>query len=156
LNSQEVDALVSHLRQQMEETRAAKSKISIERDEAVARNACLTQMVNKSRKQRAGVGGGRRDLIDSSSPGSMGSPSVYQFVNVATGEVETIETPASERDASRNEARANEERRASAQDTLDNVLVCNDETNARYQEEIRRRDAQNEELDVQNEKLRQR
>ncbi len=43
---QEVDALVSRLQQQMEETRAANSKISIERDEAVARNACLTQMVN--------------------------------------------------------------------------------------------------------------
>ena len=89
-----------------------------------------------------------------SSPGSLGSPSISQFVNVVTREVATIETIASERDAFRNEARANEERRASAQDTWDNVLVCNDEANARYQEEIRRRDAQNEELDVQNEKLR--
>ena len=92
-------------------------------------------------------------MIDSSSPGSQGSPSISQFVNVVTGEVETIETIASERDAFRNEARANEERRASAQDTLDNVLVCNDETYARYREEIRRRDAQNKELDDHNAKL---
>ena len=113
----------------------------------------MTWIVNKSRKKHVQ---GRRDFIDSSSPGSQGSPSMSQFVSVVTGEVETIETTASERDAFRDEARANEERRASAQDTLDNVLVCNGETNARYQEEIRRRDAQNEELDVQNDKLRQR
>ena len=47
-------------------------------------------------------------------------------------------------------------RRASAQDTLDNVLVCNVETCARYKEEIRRRDAQNKELDDHNAKLVQR
>ena len=95
-------------------------------------------------------------MIDSSSPGSRGSSLTSQIVNVTTGEVETIDSIVSERDAFRDEALANEERRATAQDALDDVLVCNDETNARYQEEIRRRDAQNEELDVQNEKLRQR
>ena len=81
---------------------------------------------------------------------------ISRFVNVTTGEVETIDSIALERDAFRNEALANEERRATAQDTLDNVLLSNDETNARHQEEIRRREAQNKELDARNAKLLQR
>ena len=53
---QEVKALVSEMQRQIEESRAANSQVSLERDEALARNACLTQIVNKSHKQRAGGG----------------------------------------------------------------------------------------------------
>ena len=51
------------------------------------------------------------------------------------------------------EARDSEQRRATAQDTLDNVLLSNDETGARYQEDLRRMEAQVEETNRQNEHL---
>ncbi len=73
-------ALVSEMQRQIEESRAVNSQVSLERDEALARNACLTQIVNKSHKQRAG--GGRKDLIDSSSLGTQGSPLISQFVKL--------------------------------------------------------------------------
>ena len=53
------------------------------------------------------------------------------------------------------QARDSEQSRATAQDTLDNVLLSNDETNARYQEEIRRMKAQVEETNIQNVQLMQ-
>ncbi len=56
----------------------------------------------------------------------------------------------------RQEARDSEQRRATAQDTLDNVLLSNDETNARYQEELRQIRARYEESNVQNMQLMQR
>ena len=70
-------ALISNLKREMEETRVANSQISLERDEAIARNECLAEIVNKVHKKRAG---GRRDLIDSSSPDSRGSPLIFQSV----------------------------------------------------------------------------
>ncbi len=54
---QEVKALISNLKREMEETRVANSQISLERDEAIARNECRTEIVNKLHKKRAGGGG---------------------------------------------------------------------------------------------------
>ena len=51
---QEVTALISKLKREMEETRVANSQIALERDEAIARNECLSDIVDKVRKQRAG------------------------------------------------------------------------------------------------------
>ena len=53
----EVTALISKLMQEMDETRAASSQVSLERDEALARNECLTDYVDKVRRQRAGARG---------------------------------------------------------------------------------------------------
>ena len=54
------------------------------------------------------------------------------------------------------EALNNEQRRATAQDALDNVLLSNDETNARHQEEVRQIEARYEESNKQNAHLMQR
>ena len=51
---QEVTALISKLKLEMEESRVANSQISLERDEAIARNECPTDLVNKVHKRRAG------------------------------------------------------------------------------------------------------
>ena len=51
---QEAKALISNLEREMEETRVANSQISLEPDEAIARNECLSDIVDKVRKQRAG------------------------------------------------------------------------------------------------------
>ena len=60
-----------------------------------------------------------------------------------------------EREMLQQEARDSEQRRATAQDTLDNVLLCNDESNARYKEELRRMEARVEESNMQNVQLMQ-
>ena len=54
-HDQDVQALISKLMQEMDEARAASSQISLERDEALARNECLTDYVDKVRRQRAGA-----------------------------------------------------------------------------------------------------
>ena len=53
---QEVKTLISNLKREMEETRVANSQISLERDEAIARNECLTEIVNKAHKSVLGGG----------------------------------------------------------------------------------------------------
>ena len=118
---QEVKTLIANLKREMEETRVANSQISLERDEAIARNECLTEKVNRVHKRRAG---GRKDLIDSSSPDSRGSPLFVQSANASTN-VETLDSVVSEREMFRLEALNNEQRRATAQDTLGNVLLSN-------------------------------
>ena len=55
LQDQEVSALIGKLMQEMAETRAASLQTSIERDEAIARNECLNDYVDKVRRQRAGA-----------------------------------------------------------------------------------------------------
>ena len=107
----------------------------LERDEAIARNECLTDLVDKAKRQRAGA-----RLNDSSSPDQRGSTLISQSAN-SSMHVESLET-VKERDMLQQQARDSEQRRASAQDTLDNVLLCNDESNARYKEELRRMEAQ--------------
>ncbi len=149
---QEVTALISKLKRKMEETRVANSQISLERDEAIARNECLSDIVDKVRKQRAG---GRRDSIDPSSPDLRGSSLIFQPANASTN-VETLDSVVSEREMFRLEALNNEQRRATAQDTLNNVLLSKDETNARHQEEVRQIEARYEESNRQNVHLMQR
>ena len=112
-------------------------------------NECLTDMVGKVRRQRAGARSN-----DLSSPDQRGSTLISQSAN-ASLHVETLES-VSEREMLQREARDSEQRRATAQDTLDNVLLCNDESNARYQEELRQMRARFEELNMQNQQLMQR
>ena len=87
-------------------------------------------------------------MIDLSSPDSRGSPLIFQSANASTN-VETLDSVVSEREMFRLEAWNNEQRRATAQDTLDNVLLSNDETNARHQEEVRQIEARCEESNKQ-------
>ena len=147
---QEVTALINKLMQEMDEARAASSQISLERDEALARNECLTDCVDKVRRQCAGA---RPNEL--SSPDQRGSTLISQSANASTN-VESLESVASEREKLRQEARDSEQRRATAQDTLDNVLLSNDESNARYQEELRQIRARYEESNVQDMQLMQR
>ena len=51
----EVTALISKLMQEMDEARAASSQIPMERDEALARNECLNDYVDKVWRQRVGA-----------------------------------------------------------------------------------------------------
>ena len=92
----------------------------MERDEALARNECLNDYVDKVRRQRAGA---RPNEL--SSPDQRGSTLMSQSANVSTN-AETLESVATEREMLRQEARDSEQRRATAQDTLDNVLLSND------------------------------
>jgi len=92
--------------------------------------------------------GGRRDSIDPSSPDLRASSLVFQPANASTN-VETLDSVVSEREMFRQEALNNERQRATAQDTLGNVLLSNAETNARHQEEVRQIEARYEESNKQ-------
>ncbi|MCP4478820.1 MAG: hypothetical protein GY818_12085, partial [Planctomycetaceae bacterium] len=121
-----------------------------ERDEAIARNECLGDYLDQVRRQNAG---GR--LNESSSPNQRGSTLIDKSAN-SSMHVESLELAKEKELLQQQFARDSEQIRANAQDTLDNVLLSNDETNARYQEEIRRMKAQVEETNIQNAQLMQR
>ena len=139
----EVQSMLGKLVEDIDEARAANERTSIERDEAVARNECLGEYLDQVRRQSAGA-----RLNDLSSPNQRGSTLIDKSAN-SSMHVESLES-AREKELLQQHARDSEQIRAHAQDTLDNVLLSNDETNARYQEEIRRMKAQVEETNIQN------
>ncbi len=148
--SQEVNTLVRNLQQQMEASKVAHSNAEHERNEAEAKNKCFVEALN-SQLQQVQEQGGLHDL-----DGRPGQDS--QLINLddqdmsmdIEANVEGLNAIILERDAYRKRAHASEEQRKleqnTAQDTLDNVLMSSSESNARYAEEIRWRDAQNAEL----------
>ncbi|MDP7453537.1 MAG: hypothetical protein QGE95_14875, partial [Arenicellales bacterium] len=140
----EVQAMLGRLVEDIDEARAANERTSIERDEAIARNECLGDYLDQVRRQNAG---GR--LNESSSPNQRGSTLIDKSAN-SSMHVESLELAKEKELLQQQFARDSEQIRANAQDTLDNVLLSNDETNARYQEEIRRMKAQVEETNIQN------
>jgi hypothetical protein len=139
--------MLGRLVEDIDEARAANERTSIERDEAIARNECLGDYLDQVRRQNAG---GR--LNESSSPNQRGSTLIDKSAN-SSMHVESLELAKEKELLQQQFARDSEQIRANAQDTLDNVLLSNDETNARYQEEIRRMKAQVEETNIQNVQL---
>ncbi len=138
----EVQALLGKLVQDMDEARAANARTSMERDEAIARNECLSDYVDQVRRQRAGA---RSNEL--SSPDQRGSTLIEKSAN-SSMHVESLES-VREKELLLQQARDSEQSRATAQDTLDNVLLSNDEADARYKEELRRMEAQVEESNTQ-------